>query len=455
MKSINIKHIIITPNRQRQEFDPEELMKLTVSIQNTGLLHPPVLRSTPEGMILVAGERRLRAISDLWALGNNLVFNGQTYPEGMIPYNDLGELSHLEAEEAELEENLKRRDLTWTELAQAHERLHNLRTAQMEQAIQQADNNPETGVGEGDEWTVADTAEELTGRRDGFYQDTVRRELIVAKHLDNPAVAGAKNLNEAFKILKKEEEMKKNAELADYIGKTFDRNVHSLQNGNCLEWMRSRVGGSDNDYSPDIDVIITDPPYGMNAHEFGDGGGKMIAIDHGYDDSYESWQNLMVEWSYLSYQVCKEQAHAYVFCDFDRFHELKKYMEAAGWYVFRTPFICVKINSGRVPLPDRGPRRQYELCLYAIKGKKPVTHIYSDVISCPADEQLLHGAQKPVALYKNLLQRSVRPGDIVADFFCGTGTLFPAAHELKCRAIGVEQSKEYYAIAAKRLEELD
>jgi len=141
-----------------------------------------------------------------------------------------------------------------------------------------------------------------------------------------------------------------------------------------------------------------------------------------------------------------------VFADLDRFHELKGMMENAGWYVFRTPFIVHKINSGRVPLPDRGPRRSWEMLLYAIKGDKPVTHIYPDVIPCQGDEQLSgHGAQKPVALFQNLLQRSCRPGDSVLDTFAGTGPIFPAAHALKLYATGVEADAASYAVALTRL----
>jgi DNA modification methylase len=129
-------------------------------------------------------------------------------------------------------------------------------------------------------------------------------------------------------------------------------------------------------------------------------------------------------------------------------------MESAGWYVFRTPMIYIKPNSGRVPLPDQGPRRQWEAILYAIKGKKPVTNIYPDVLYSTADEQLSHGAQKTVSGFKNLLQRSVRPGDVVLDCFAGTGTIIPAAHAFKCRAICIEQEKEYFATCVQRIEKL-
>jgi DNA modification methylase/ParB-like chromosome segregation protein Spo0J len=429
-------------------------MELTTSIAEIGLLHAPVVRETAAGLTLVSGERRLRAIEDLFMLGHSLFYNNKVIEPGSVPYVTLGELSFLEAEEAELDENLKRRDLTWQELAAAHERLHKLRQKQSEAAFGLAYTDEADQEGHYI-WTTADTAKELSGRSDGAYQDKVRRELIVAKHLHNPEIQKAKTVDEAFKLLKQQENRERNIALAEETGKTFSSAIHDLFNIDCLEWMRAYADGMPDNPGSGVDVICTDPPYGMGADSFGDAAGKLSGIQHHYDDSREAWMLLMEAWCPLSYQVCKPQAHAYVFCDILNFADLKTLMQQAGWYVFRTPFICVKPNSGRVPLPDQGPRRQYETLLYAIKGKKPVTHIYPDVISTTADEQLSHGAQKPVALFKNLLQRSVRPGDVVLDCFAGTGPIIPAAHHFQCKAIVLEKEKEYYAICCERLKALE
>jgi DNA modification methylase len=420
-------------------------MELTNSIHNNTLLHAPVLRSTPDGMMLVAGERRLRAIKDLWILGLRLVYNGQVIPEGQVPYIDLGELGELEAEEAELDENLKRQDLSWQELAAAHQRLHRLRQ-------KQAAALPPTGGQPSAPWTVADTAKELVGRSDGGFQNRVRRELIVARHLDNPDVQSAKSLDDAYKVLVREEVRRKNVEMAEAIGQSFRSDIHRLFNQDCLEWMEDYLAIPE---VPLFDVILTDPPYGMGADQFGDGAGKLANITHEYRDDFQSWFRLMSQWCPLAFQITKPQAHAYVFCDIDRFHDLKDLMVEAGWYVFRTPLIYIKPNSGRVPLPDQGPRRQWEAILYAIKGKKPVTHIYPDILYSVADDSLAHGAQKTVEGFKNLLQRSVRPGDLVLDCFAGTGPIIPAAHAHKCQAYAIEQSKEYYAICVERVKQLE
>lgn len=467
MRTIKLSEVTVLPNRQRTIFEPEALQELKNSIEQGGLLHPLVLRPITEldlarypdtplllgSMALVAGERRLRAITELLELGGSFVCDGQHFDEarGEVPYTTLGELDELQAEEAELEENFRRRDLTWQEQAAATERLHQLRGRQKVQAAvkaAEAQGIP-AEIAPVVKQTVAETAKELTGRSDGSYQDDIRKRLIVAKHLDDPVVAKAKSVDDAYKLLKKRETATKNIELAAQVGASFNAKTHRLLNMSCLDYMKTPEAKGQ------FDVILTDPPYGMDAQDFSDGGGRLAGIEHHYDDSYESWQVLMKEFTKLSFEITKPEAHAYVFCDFDRFHELKSMMEEAGWYVFRTPFIIHKINSGRVPLPDRGPRRQYEILLYAIKGKKMVTNIYADVISAQADQNMTHGAQKPVAVYQNLLQRSVKPGDKVFDGFAGSGTIFPAAHLYKVTAVATELNPEYYGMCLRRLEQLD
>ncbi len=439
MQTAAFTSITISENRQRKDFDADFIMELANTIGAQGLLHAPVMREEPNGtggitLVLVAGETRLKAIEALWMTGGTLRYNNAVIPKGFVPYVTLGELSPLEAEEAELEENLKRKDLTWQEASAALARLHSLRQKQASL--------------EGRIHTVADTAMETKGRSDGSFQNNVRKELIVAQHLHNPEVAKAKTADEAFKILKKQEASAANTALAAEVGKTYSSSVHTLLNVNCVAWMKEQPGEL-------YDCILTDPPYGMGAQDFGDGGGKLVNSEHHYDDSIEAWRELMLEWCPLAYRLAKKQCHAYVFCDQANFPELKVMMEAAGWYVFRTMLIAHKPNSGRVPLPTMGPRRQYETILYAIKGQKNVNTIASDVISTTADANLTHGAQKPVALYMDLLKRSTRAGDSVADFFGGSGTMLAAAQELKLTATVTEQSPEYYAMAYRRLKDLE
>jgi DNA modification methylase len=429
MQIIPLASIKIPQNRQRREFDPEKLVELRENIEKLGLMHPIVVRRAGDTIVLVAGERRLRAIEELWEFGGRLSHNDETVETGWVPTVMMGDLGALDAMEAELSENIIRSDLTWQERCDALAQLNKLRIAQ----------DPT--------FRVADLAEEVTGRRDGRYQDDTRKALIVAKHLDNPAVAKAKDVKEAFKILKREEESKEFELQGLRVGKTFNKAMHTLLQGDCLDWLKDLPEGK-------FDVVCTDPPYGMDAQDFGDGAGRLTAIEHQYEDSNDSFKALLEQAAPLIGRVCKPAAALYLCCDIDQFHWLRDLFKGQGWRVFRTPLINIKAGSGRVPLPDYGPRRQYETILFAFRGDKRTNALYSDVVTTRGDEQIGHGAQKPVALFQDLLARHCRPGDHVIDPFAGTGTIFPAAHALKCMATGIELTVAYYGMCVRRLEEI-
>jgi site-specific DNA-methyltransferase (adenine-specific) len=292
---------------------------------------------------------------------------------------------------------------------------------------------------------LGDLASEIRpeGQRE-WAETATQQEIILAAHLDKPEIAKATSRQEAWKALQRHEEAERNIALARVVGASFTSAAHTLVKADCLVWMAEQP-------PEQFDVILTDPPYGINAAKFGDAGGRLIHQTHEYEDAVE----YVVKPPFTEfYRLAKPEAHLYACCDIDFFHEWKASAQAAGWYVHRTPIINYKRDGSRVPLSSHGPQRKYELILYAIKGWKPVTRIYPDVIETHGDQNLSHGAQKPVALFIDLLRRSIRPGDSVLDPFVGTGTAIVAAHELKCKCTGIEMNEQYYGVALKRLKEL-
>lgn len=59
--------------------------------------------------------------------------------------------------------------------------------------------------------------------------------------------------------------------------------------------------------------------------------------------------------------------------------------------------------------------------------------------------------QKPKALLRRIILASSNLGDVIADFFCGSGTTLVVAKELGRNYIGCDSSKEAIRIARKRL----
>ncbi len=66
----------------------------------------------------------------------------------------------------------------------------------------------------------------------------------------------------------------------------------------------------------------------------------------------------------------------------------------------------------------------------------------------------LHPTQKPVALYKYLVQTYTNPGDTVLDVCMGSGTTGEACIELCRDFIGCEKEEEHFQTARRRLEKV-
>jgi len=66
-------------------------------------------------------------------------------------------------------------------------------------------------------------------------------------------------------------------------------------------------------------------------------------------------------------------------------------------------------------------------------------------------EQTGHPAQKPIKVFEPLLLMTTKPGDLVFDPMCGSGTTGEACRLLNRRAILCDSSEEYIKITEKRL----
>lgn len=415
--------LIIPTNRQRKEFPKPAMELLKLSIISKGLLHAPVVRN--DGVTLISGERRVRAITELHAEGLFFFHNGLQVASGQCPITLLGDLDPLLIREAELEENTIRLDISWQERALALAELKRLREAQ---AIQS-----------GKPYSTADLSEETTGIRKGTPAVETRNALLLAEHMSIPEVAKAKTQKDAEKVLRKIKETEYRAVLAAKMDLT--ETVHDLRCGDMRELIQTLPDST-------FDLIITDPPYGVGADTFGD----MAGTGHNYTDTWEQAYELYQVLAFEGYRVCKGEAHLYTFCDFSHFQEISDLLDLAGWSVWPRPLIWDKGN-GMLPRPEHGPKNTYECIIFANKGARKTLCVKPDVIRVSGDTNLLHGAQKPTALYADLISRSCLPGSELFDPFGGSGTVISAAIAARCRATMFEALTDNFNIALTRLKE--
>jgi len=419
MKTIELSKVVIK-DRIRKTFNEQKLADLSDSIGRLGLIHAPVL----DGGVLVAGGRRIKAIELLHTMGQTLRYQGDVVAEGCIPYTELASGNVETIMEAELEENLMRDNLTMAEEAMAKAALHKLRTKA----------NPSQ--------TKQDTANELTQVGAKVTTTDIRDAILIDEHLSDPAVAKAKTKKDAMKIIAKKAKAKKNVELAALFQANKaedDTCAHTLIQGSMLEHMQ--VLGAET-----FDVILTDPPYGVNAQDFNGQEG----VAHDYNDTEENFRAIIECLAVEGYRVCKPDAHLYMFFDFKHWAFIRDTFQDAGWELWPRPLVWSKRN-GLLARPDFGPRYTYEFILYAIKGNRKVTEVAPDVINVPTLTRQRRGAEKPTGLYHDLLKRSVRPGDKVLDPCAGLGPVFPVANELNCIATGIEIDPAAQGYATTRM----
>jgi DNA modification methylase len=89
---------------------------------------------------------------------------------------------------------------------------------------------------------------------------------------------------------------------------------------------------------------------------------------------------------------------------------------------------------------------------YYLAGGKPLDSVWSlPAIAATARERLGYPTQKPEALLERIILASSNPGDLVADFFCGSGTTAAVAARLGRRWLAADSAAGAVALTAARL----
>lgn len=212
--------------------------------------------------------------------------------------------------------------------------------------------------------------------------------------------------------------------------KTTGQNNNRVINGNCIDVMRTMPWAS-------VDFILTDPPYLVN---YRDRAGRSVANDSG-DGA----------WLKPSFQQMHRVLRPNSLCvSFYGWNKIDLFMDAwksagfgiVGHIVFRKPYAS----------KARFLSYEHESAYLLAKGRPdlPAAPV-PDVLDFPYSGNRFHPTQKPLQPLKTLVSAFTKPGDIVLDPFCGSGSTLVAAQELGRRYIGIELDANHHATANSRL----
>ena len=471
---VNEKQIFIKPERQRKDLG--DLEPLKVSIQNIGLINPLVVEPREEEgtFWLIAGERRLTAFRALLSEGK--------LGDGNIPVRLFSDLDESSRQMIELEENIKRKDLTWQENVLAVMKLKELKGFE----------------------TLEAYANYL-----GISGAHLTRIASVWEMRDNEKVWGADNLSSAYTVYKRESQRilgsvtsDLNFMIQNFLGESDDRNEqgdsgkggqetqskglpaftgsssyenriqpgtvgssgqnipdvpggispleeprlypnYSIQQGDFLDWAKNYSGRPFN-------LLHLDFPYGINHDRSKQGNTKNFGTYSDTEDIYKTLVRGLLE---NQDHLVGESAHCICWLSL-RFAEwTRKEFESAGWTCLLQPFIWHKSdNKGIIADTMCGMRNVGEYALVFIRGRRPVVKNISNIFPHPTTK-VFHASEKPRAMLEYLFEAFCDKHTRLLDPTCGSGTSIQAALKYDVEeALGIELDGEFAEKAQTWLE---
>lgn len=398
--------IIVEPDRWR-EADKAHVEGLAKSIMAVGQLQPVIVRPTDNGTVLVAGLHRLEACK-LLGISVQCLYE-----------HDVDEVL---AREMELEENVQRLDMDWQDRVKAIAAIDKLKRE-----------------------SVPGWSNDMTGALVGTDKGNVSKAVQMSKLMEVfPELKEAKSLHQAQNWAKAKAEQAER--VAEVRASTEDySDIESrIWLGNSVDLIKSVPDES-------FKLILTDPPFGVDYDQQTAGTiGQMSA----YEDSADSYRQLLSMAPDL-YRVLKPNGFLIWFMGISWYEEAKLAFRKAGFTVDEIPIIWDR-SEGRcfTNRPDRWFTKSYDIALHCIKGEPQlVQRNRSNILRVKpvdSDERDLL-VERPIGLYEELIKRCTIEGEVVADFFVGSGSCPAAAAKLRRGYFGCELSPARRATAIQKI----
>lgn len=405
VRMVDIDSIIVKADRFR-EANGQKVEDIAGSLLRFGQLQPIII---DRDNTLVDGLHRLTATR---ANGSRVI---------AAIFRD--EVDEYFLREMELEANLQRQELTWQERERAIAMLHKLKT--------ERDPN----------WNQQKTQQVVGAARQADVSEAVQLTKMMEVF---PELAKAKSKNQALSWMKsKAKTIVRAQEVKDNVI-DFEGIEKKIVLGNSIEVIKTIPDESFN-------AIITDPPFGINYDRRKEGTSGSLTD---YKDDEESYRKLLSMAPDL-YRVLKKDGWLVWFFGISWYQEVKETFKAAGFTVDEIPIIWDRSDGRAFTIrPDRYFGRVYDVALHCIKGDpQMVQRSKPNIIKVPPvgnDERELM-VERPVELYAELIRRLTVPGEIVADFFVGSGSCPAAAASTGRDYFGVELNPERRAYALNKI----
>ncbi|HZK92066.1 MAG TPA: site-specific DNA-methyltransferase [Stellaceae bacterium] len=239
--------------------------------------------------------------------------------------------------------------------------------------------------------------------------------------------------------------------------------------GDCLEAMAALPAAS-------VDLVFADPPYNLQLS------GELLRPDNSRVDGVEEawdkfadfaeYDRFTQAWLAAAKRLLRPGGALWVIGTYHNIFRIGAALQDLGFWILND-VIWRKSN----PMPNFRGRRftnAHETLLWCAPGREARYTFNYDAMKALNDELQMrsdwlipicggperlrgedgrkaHPTQKPEALLHRVLLASSRPGDLVLDPFCGSGTTGAVAKRLGRRFIGIERDPAYAVLARARI----
>jgi site-specific DNA-methyltransferase (adenine-specific) len=250
-----------------------------------------------------------------------------------------------------------------------------------------------------------------------------------------------------------------------------------------------------------VDLVYIDPPFNTGKtqrktrtkttpREDGDRigfGGRRYATEFGasteYSDVFDDYMGFLEPRLREAYRVLKSSGSFYLHLDYRQVHYCKVLMDQIfGRECFQNEIIWAYDYGGRPK--NRWPAKHDNILYYvkdpahftfnkeaidripymapglvgpekAARGKLPTDTWWQTIVPPGGRESTGYATQKPIAILRRIITASSTPGDVVLDFFAGSGTTGAAAAELGRRFVLADENPQAIEVMHARFADLE
>jgi DNA modification methylase len=202
-----------------------------------------------------------------------------------------------------------------------------------------------------------------------------------------------------------------------------------ILHGDCVQVMRELPSAS-------VDFILTDPPYLVR---YRDRNGRTVANDDRADWLKPAFAGM--------FRCLKPDSLVLSFYGWNKADLFFDAWKAAGFNV-----VGHLVFAKRYASSSRFFAYRHESAYLLAKGRPKLPSVpLPDVMEWAYTGNKLHPTQKPVECLTPIIKAFCKPGGLVLDPFCGSGSTLIAAREAGCAYLGIELDAAHHATACKRL----